>query len=53
MSSARVGVSGRTPDHALVLERGPPRHEVLPARLIVRGSTGPDPTDAHLSRPDS
>lgn len=24
----------------LVLERGPPRHAILPARLIVRGSTG-------------
>lgn len=24
----------------LVLEGGPPRHEILPARLIVRGSTG-------------
>ena len=27
----------------LVLEGGPPRHEVLPARLILRGSTGPAP----------
>lgn len=27
----------------LVLERGPPRHEILPARLILRGSTGPAP----------
>jgi DNA-binding LacI/PurR family transcriptional regulator len=25
----------------MVLEAGPPRHEVLPARLLVRASTAP------------